>query len=109
MRRALAFRRSGDPNIGSFADAAILKTFGEVPENLDELWRLNSSPAAPLASHDLVSLLEGALPFAIFTRLLISVGALLHIVLTVKHSSLYRGAKKEPKTRASTAKSLKGW
>jgi hypothetical protein len=34
---ALAFKRNGDPNIGSFADATILKTFGEVPENLDEL------------------------------------------------------------------------
>jgi hypothetical protein len=34
---ALAFKRSGDPNIGSFADATILKAFGEVPENLDEL------------------------------------------------------------------------
>ncbi len=34
---ALAFKRSGDPNIGSFADATILKSFGEVPENLDEL------------------------------------------------------------------------
>jgi hypothetical protein len=34
---ALAFKRSGDPNIGSFADATILKTFGEVPQNLDEL------------------------------------------------------------------------
>jgi len=34
---ALAFKRSGDPNIGSFADATILKTFGEVPPNLDEL------------------------------------------------------------------------
>ena len=34
---ALAFKRSGDPNIGSFADATILKTFGEVPANLDEL------------------------------------------------------------------------
>jgi len=33
---ALAFKRSGDPNIGSFADATILKTFGEVPTNLDE-------------------------------------------------------------------------
>jgi hypothetical protein len=33
----LAFKRSGDPNIGSFADATILKSFGEVPENLDEL------------------------------------------------------------------------
>jgi hypothetical protein len=34
---ALAFKRSGDPNIGSFADATILKTFGEVPAHLDEL------------------------------------------------------------------------
>ncbi|MGB7037677.1 MAG: hypothetical protein WBD71_19375 [Xanthobacteraceae bacterium] len=34
---AIAFKRSGDPNIGSFADATILKAFGEVPENLDEL------------------------------------------------------------------------
>jgi hypothetical protein len=34
---ALAFKRSGDPNIGSFADATILKSFGKVPENLDEL------------------------------------------------------------------------
>jgi hypothetical protein len=34
---ALAFKRSGDPNIGSFADATILKTFGDVPPNLDEL------------------------------------------------------------------------
>jgi hypothetical protein len=29
--------RSGDPNMGSFADAKILKTFGDVPANLDEL------------------------------------------------------------------------
>jgi hypothetical protein len=34
---ALAFKRSGDPNIGNFHDATILKMFGEVPENLDEL------------------------------------------------------------------------
>jgi hypothetical protein len=34
---ALAFKRSGDPNMGNFGDAAILKTFGEAPENLDEL------------------------------------------------------------------------
>jgi hypothetical protein len=39
---ALPLRRSGDPNMGSFADATILKTFGEVPSNLDELeiWML---------------------------------------------------------------------
>ncbi len=34
---ALAFKRSGDPNMGSFGDAAVLRTFGQVPENLDEL------------------------------------------------------------------------
>jgi hypothetical protein len=34
---ALAFKRSGDPNLGNFSDATILKTFGEAPANLDEL------------------------------------------------------------------------
>ena len=34
---ALAFKRSGDPSLGSFEDATVLKAFGEVPENLDEL------------------------------------------------------------------------
>jgi hypothetical protein len=34
---ALAFKRSGDPNMGNFDDATILKSFGDVPENLDEL------------------------------------------------------------------------
>ena len=34
---ALAFQRGGDPNLGSFQPATILKTFGDVPENLDEL------------------------------------------------------------------------
>jgi hypothetical protein len=34
---ALAFKRSGDPNIGNFNDATILKSFGGVPANLDEL------------------------------------------------------------------------
>ncbi len=34
---ALAFKRTGDPNIGSYGDATILKTFGDIPENLDEL------------------------------------------------------------------------
>jgi len=32
---ALAFKRSGDPNMGNFDDATILKAFGEVPKNLD--------------------------------------------------------------------------
>ena len=30
---AVAFSRSGDPNLGEFDDAVILKTFGEVPED----------------------------------------------------------------------------
>jgi hypothetical protein len=34
---ALSFMRSGDPSLGSFADATILKKFGDVPDNLDEL------------------------------------------------------------------------
>ena len=32
-----AFKRSGDPGMGSFSDAVVLKTFGEVPDRLDEL------------------------------------------------------------------------
>jgi hypothetical protein len=34
---ALAFKRTGDPNMGNFGDATILKMFGEVSANLDEL------------------------------------------------------------------------
>jgi hypothetical protein len=34
---ALAFKRSGDPNMRDFNVATILKSFGEVPENLNEL------------------------------------------------------------------------
>ena len=34
---ALAFKRSGDPNMGNFGDATVLRKFGLVPENLDEL------------------------------------------------------------------------
>ena len=34
---ALAFKRTGDPNIGNFGDATVLRTFGDVPDNLDEL------------------------------------------------------------------------
>lgn len=33
---AVAFSRSGDPNLGEFEDAVILKTFGEVPEDFKE-------------------------------------------------------------------------
>ena len=34
---AAAFKRSGDPNIGEFTDAVVLKKFGDVPEDLSEL------------------------------------------------------------------------
>jgi hypothetical protein len=34
---ALAFKRSGEPNQGTFGEPTVLRTFGLVPENLDEL------------------------------------------------------------------------
>jgi hypothetical protein len=34
---AAAFKRRGDPNIGEFTDAVVLKKFGDVPEDLSEL------------------------------------------------------------------------
>jgi hypothetical protein len=34
---ALAFKRTGDPNLGNYGDATVLKSYGEVPKNLDEL------------------------------------------------------------------------
>jgi hypothetical protein len=34
---ALAFRRTGDPNLGNFADAVVLRAFGIMPDNLEEL------------------------------------------------------------------------
>ena len=34
---ALAFRRSGDPNLGDFGEPTILQSFGDVPNTLDEL------------------------------------------------------------------------
>ena len=34
---ALAFKRPGNPNMGNYGDATVLKTFGEVPGNLDKL------------------------------------------------------------------------
>ena len=43
--------------------------------------RLDPSPAAPLASDNLISLLEGAFSFAIFTRLLLLSVVFLHGVL----------------------------
>lgn len=34
---ALAFKRNGDPMLGEFSDAVVIRAFGEVPERLDEL------------------------------------------------------------------------
>ena len=34
---ALAFKRTGDPQLGNFGDATVLRTFGIVPDKLDEL------------------------------------------------------------------------
>jgi hypothetical protein len=33
---AVAFSRSGNPNIGEFEDAVIVKAFGQVPEDFTE-------------------------------------------------------------------------
>jgi hypothetical protein len=35
--RAVVFKRTGDPNVGEFSDAVVLKKFGDVPEDLSEL------------------------------------------------------------------------
>jgi hypothetical protein len=34
---AVAFSRTGDPAVGEFSDAVVLKAFGEVPDDLSEL------------------------------------------------------------------------
>ena len=34
---ALAFRRSGDPNLGDLGEPTILQSFGEAPNTFDEL------------------------------------------------------------------------
>jgi hypothetical protein len=34
---AVAFSRSGDPAIGDFSDASVIRAFGEVPDDLSEL------------------------------------------------------------------------
>jgi hypothetical protein len=33
---AIAFSRNGNPELGEFEDAVVLKTFGEVPEDLTD-------------------------------------------------------------------------
>ena len=35
--RRLPFKRAGDPNVGEFSDAVVLKKFGDVPEDLSAL------------------------------------------------------------------------
>jgi hypothetical protein len=34
---AVAFKRAGDPNVGEFSDAVVLKKFGDVPNDLSAL------------------------------------------------------------------------
>ena len=34
---AVAFKRAGDPNLGEFSDAVVLRKFGNAPEDLSEL------------------------------------------------------------------------
>jgi hypothetical protein len=34
---AVAFKRTGDLNVGEFSDAVVLKEFGDVPDDLSEL------------------------------------------------------------------------
>ena len=34
---AIAFKRTGDPMMGDFSDAIVIRSFGEVPDKLDEL------------------------------------------------------------------------
>jgi hypothetical protein len=31
----VAFKRAGDPNVGEFSDAVVLKKFGDVPERFE--------------------------------------------------------------------------
>ena len=33
---AVAFKRAGDPNVGEFSDALVLKKFGDVPNDLSD-------------------------------------------------------------------------
>jgi hypothetical protein len=34
---AVAFKHAGDPNVGEFSDAVVLKKFRDVPNDLSEL------------------------------------------------------------------------
>lgn len=43
---AVAFSRSGDPSLGEFSDATVIKHFGEVPEELlGEQWTIGHASA----------------------------------------------------------------
>jgi hypothetical protein len=98
---ALAFKRSGDPGMGNFDDATLLQSFGEVPKNLDELWRFDAGPAAPLASHDFVALLESAFSLTIFTRLFLIFDALPHSVLQIRtHQDTAEHRRNQPRAMA---------
>jgi hypothetical protein len=35
MPGGVAFKRAGDPNVGEFSDAIVLKEFGDVPEDFE--------------------------------------------------------------------------
>jgi hypothetical protein len=41
---AVAFSRTGDPAIGEFGDAKVIRKFGEVPEDLSDHRRRSSAP-----------------------------------------------------------------
>jgi len=34
---ALAFKRNGDPNLGEFSEAIVIRAYGQVPADLSEL------------------------------------------------------------------------
>jgi hypothetical protein len=45
---AVEFKRAGDPNVGEFSDAVVLKKFGDVPNDLSELWQDLVAPSWPM-------------------------------------------------------------
>jgi hypothetical protein len=44
---AVAFSRSGSPELGDFDDAVVLKSFGDVPEDFDYAEILFKGPGPP--------------------------------------------------------------
>lgn len=73
---SFAFIHRGDPGMGNFDDAMVL-------QDLDELRRFDASPAASLASHDFVPLLESAFSLTVFARFFLFSDALPHVVLQI--------------------------